>query len=153
MVHGAHSLFFAARAIFGVPTKVNFDDVQPHAGRTHFQCAKVNFCRTAQGVALALVDGKNGAVSVRFRARFHFDENERLALSRHDVDFVFPSAIIAAKDFHPVSLQKFGGKIFPAIARFATFGARVDFAKKAADFFKHFFHRERRVRERRRGNP
>lgn len=123
-----------------VDADVNFHDVEPHGARAFPQPAQIRLRRPLQRGAFPRVHGVNRAVRVRFRPRFDFDENERFAVPRRDVDFIASRAKIPAENFHSAFFfQKLRGEFFARVAAFPQAGFGVPAAEKKTFRPREFF--------------
>src|SRR6266478_7424329 len=70
----------------------------------------------AEPVLLAGVDRGLGRVALHVPARLHLDEDEGLALLRHEVDLPRAGADVAVQDREAAAGQEAGGLLFPSLS-------------------------------------
>ena len=77
-------------------------------------------------LTLVAIDRIERPAEIFARPRFHFDENQRVALAADDIDFAAgPSAKVTIQDFVTVPLQELAGQLLPPRPKSQMLGTRI----------------------------
>ena len=131
-----HSINIRVRQLEGVPQQFktrwcslrenHFDDVEPKQDVGITQEPEPGKAASRNALALVPIDRVERPAEIFPRPRFHFDENQRVAIAANEIDFATGApAKITIQDLVTVPAQELAGQFLPPRAKSQMLGTRI----------------------------